>query len=127
MAPEIDGYANHDDSLPDAGGVRAGVLQLWSAGRSARGTQPRTPRAGWPPIPPRNDSLLRQCWPSRQLDIDAVLTQLTREVRKWIVRHQRPPKNFEEFAASATVPIPPRRRAKNFALGKPMRVIVVNR
>jgi hypothetical protein len=60
-------------------------------------------------------------------DIDAVLAQLTREVRKWIVRHQRPPQNFEEFAASAPVQIPAAPVGKRFALNKQMRVIVVNR
>jgi len=60
-------------------------------------------------------------------DLDAVLAQLTREVRKWIVRHQRPPQNFEEFAASAPVTIPPAPTGKKFALSKQMRVIVVNR
>lgn len=60
-------------------------------------------------------------------DLDAVLAQLTREVRKWIVRHQRPPQNFEEFAASATVQIPPAPAGKKFALSKQMRVVVVNR
>ena len=60
-------------------------------------------------------------------DLDAVLAQLTREVRKWIVRHQRPPQNFEECAASAPMQIPPAPAGKKFALGKQMRVIVVNR
>ncbi len=60
-------------------------------------------------------------------DLDATLTQLTREVRKWIVQHQRPPKNFEEFAASASVPVPAAPAGKKFALSKQMRVIVVNR
>lgn len=60
-------------------------------------------------------------------NLDATLTQLTREVRKWIVRHQRPPQNFEEFAASAPVPVPAPPPGKKFALNKQMRVIVVNR
>ena len=60
-------------------------------------------------------------------ELDVVLAQLTREVRKWIVRHQRPPKDFEEFAASAAIQIPSAPAGKKFALSKPMRVIVVNR
>jgi hypothetical protein len=60
-------------------------------------------------------------------DLDAFLIQLTREVRKWIVRHQRPPQNFEEFVASAQVQIPSAPTGKKFALDKQMRVIVVNR
>lgn len=60
-------------------------------------------------------------------DLDASLIQLTREVRKWIVRHQRPPQNFEEFAASAQVQIPAAPAGKKFALDRQMRVVVVNR
>lgn len=60
-------------------------------------------------------------------NLDATLTQLTREVRKWIVQHQRPPKNFEEFAASTSVQVPAAPAGKKFALSKQMRVIVVNR
>ena len=60
-------------------------------------------------------------------DLDTVLAQLTRELRKWIVRHQRPPQSFEEFAASASAQIPAPPAGKKFALSKQMRVIVVNR
>ena len=45
--------------------------------------------------------------PPAAADLETVLAQLTREVRKWIVHHQRPPQNFEEFAASTPMPIPP--------------------
>lgn len=80
------------------------------------------------PIPIASDtnSAPRLALPPAE-NLDATLAQLTREVRKWIVRHQRPPKSFEEFAASAAVQIPPAPAGKKFALGKQMRVIVVNR
>lgn len=55
------------------------------------------------------------------------LVQLTREVRKWIVRNQRPPKSFEDFAAATTVAIPAPPPQKKYALTKEMRVILVNR
>ena len=60
-------------------------------------------------------------------DLDAELTQLTRELRKWIVRHQRPPNSFEEFAANAPFQIPTAPAGKKFAISKQMRVVVVNR
>ena len=60
-------------------------------------------------------------------DLDAQLAQMTRELRKWIVRHQRPPANFEEFAASASFQVPAAPAGKKFALSKQMRVVVVNR
>jgi predicted small lipoprotein YifL len=60
-------------------------------------------------------------------DLDAELAQMTRELRKWIVRNQRPPKSFEEFAASASFQVPAAPAGKKFALSKQMRVVVVNR
>lgn len=60
-------------------------------------------------------------------DLDAELALMTRELRKWIVRNQRPPKSFEEFVASASFQVPPAPAGKKFALSKQMRVVVVNR
>lgn len=60
-------------------------------------------------------------------NLDAELAQLTRELRKWIVRHQRPPGSFEEFAASAPFQVPAAPAGKKFAISKQMRVVVVNR
>lgn len=116
--------------------IRCLMLAVFALGFCSCGRQAEAPVAPNPephapvaqPIPPRNDSIAAPMLAQpAAADLDDVLTQLTREVRKWIVRHQRPPKNFEEFAASATVTIPPAPPGKKFALGKPMRVIVVNR
>ena len=102
-----------------------------SCGRKGDALEVPTPEGHAPipePIPNVTDSnsAPRLALPPAE-NLDATLAQLTREVRKWIVRHQRPPKSFEEFAASAAVQIPPAPPGKKFALGKQMRVIVVNR
>jgi hypothetical protein len=55
------------------------------------------------------------------------LEQLSRELRKWIVRNRRPPKSFEEFAASANVQIPQPPPGKKYAVSKTMHVVLVNR
>ena len=60
-------------------------------------------------------------------NLDAELAQMTRELRKWIVRHQRPPASFEEFAGSASFQVPAAPAGKKFVLSKQMRVVVVNR
>ena len=52
---------------------------------------------------------------------------LNRELRKWIVRNQRPPKNFEDFAATAGIQIPPPPTGKRYAIDKTMHVILVAR
>ena len=55
------------------------------------------------------------------------LGQITRDLRRWILRNQRPPKNFEDFASSANVQIPPPPPGKKYAIDKQMHVILVNR
>ena len=35
------------------------------------------------------------------------LAEMTRDVRRWILKNQRPPKDFADYAATATTPIPP--------------------
>ena len=55
------------------------------------------------------------------------LEEITRDLRKWIVRNQRPPKSFEDFAATANTQIPPAPAGKKFAIDKQMHVILVNR
>jgi hypothetical protein len=58
---------------------------------------------------------------------DEILAQLTREVRKWIVGHQRTPQSFEEFASTTQVQVPPPPAGKRYALTKQMKVVLVNR
>src|SRR5262245_40513708 len=52
---------------------------------------------------------------------------LDRELRKWIVRNQRPPKNFEDFAATAGIEIPPPPPGKKYVVDKTMHVVLANR
>ena len=47
---------------------------------------------------------------------------LNREVRRWILANRRPPKNFEEFASSSGVNIPPPPTGKKYVLDKSMHV-----
>ena len=107
------------------------ALGISSCSRKAAVVDNSTQEAHAPiaqPIPVISDSnSTPMLAPTTAADLDVVLAQLTREVRKWIVRHQRPPQDFEEFAASAPSPIPPAPAGKKFALGKQMRVIVVKR
>ena len=55
------------------------------------------------------------------------LEQLTRELRKWIVRNQRPPKSFEDFSATANIQIPTPPPGKKYAIDKQMHVVLVKR
>jgi hypothetical protein len=58
---------------------------------------------------------------------DEVLAQLNREVRRWIMRNQRPPANFEEFVSSSNVEISPAPPGKKYALTKQMKVVLENK
>ena len=51
---------------------------------------------------------------------------LQREVVKWIVRNRRTPKNFEEFAATAGIQIPPPPAGKKYSLTPQMHVQLID-
>jgi hypothetical protein len=53
--------------------------------------------------------------------------ELNRELRKWILRNRRPPKDFQEFASTAGIQIAPPPDGKKYAINKTMHVILVNR
>lgn len=55
------------------------------------------------------------------------LTELNRELRKWILRNRRPPQSFEEFAASAPVQATPPPPGKKYVLTKQMRIVLADR
>ena len=55
------------------------------------------------------------------------LKELNRSVLRWILGNRRRPQNFEEFAATAGVTIPPPPAGKKYALGKDMHVQLVDR
>jgi len=52
---------------------------------------------------------------------------MNRELRRWILRNRKPPKDFEEFAASAGTQFPPPPPGKRYAIDKTMHVVLVNR
>jgi len=60
-------------------------------------------------------------------DINATLTQMTRELRRWIVRNQRKPGSYEEFAGSANLEAPAPPPGKKYALSRDMKIILINR
>ena len=60
-------------------------------------------------------------------NMDAVLTQLTRELHRWIVGNRRTPNSFEEFIASSRLQCPPPPAGKKYALTKQMKVVLVDR
>jgi hypothetical protein len=58
---------------------------------------------------------------------DANLTELTRELRRWIVATKKRPTSFEDFVANAKITVPPAPAGKKYSLSKEMRVELVDR
>lgn len=58
-----------------------------------------------------------------QPDLDA----LDRAMVRWLVGHRRTPANFEEFAATAGVAIPPPPAGKKYMIRKDMHIALVDR
>lgn len=58
---------------------------------------------------------------------DAVLSELNYQLKRWIVRNQRVPANFEEFVSSAQIQVPPPPPGKKYVMGKQVKIELVNR
>ena len=107
------------------------ALLLTGCGRKTDAPPPPQPEAH-APVPVAVSAVSNSTPPAAlplppAANLDAELAQLTRELRKWIVRHQRPPSSFEEFTANAPFQVPAPPAGKKFAISKQMRVVVVNR
>jgi hypothetical protein len=61
-----------------------------------------------------------------QADPNAVLAQLTQELRKYVVHSRSVPKNYEEFIAKSQVQAPPPPAGKKYAIQNKA-VVLVNR
>jgi hypothetical protein len=53
--------------------------------------------------------------------------ELNRELRKWILRNRRTPKDFNDFASTAGIQVPPPPEGKRYAIDKTMHVVLVKR
>lgn len=51
-------------------------------------------------------------------NIDAVLEDLSKELRKWVRRNQRVPASFEEFVSSAQLQPPPPPAGKKYIINR---------
>jgi len=57
---------------------------------------------------------------------DPDLGALNRTLLRWILSNRRPPRNFDDFAATAGVTIPPSPAGKKYIIGQNMRIQLVN-
>jgi hypothetical protein len=82
--------------------------------------QPASPQAVPAPVPGQQPA------PTVQADGQPDLAALNRALVRWLVGNRRPPKNFEDFAATAGVTIPPPPPGKKFIITKDMHIHLVN-
>ena len=60
-------------------------------------------------------------------DAQPDLPELNRSLLRWMMGNRRAPKNFEDFAATAGVPIPPPPAGKKYVIAKDMHIVLVNK
>ena len=71
--------------------------------------------------------VLKQPETVAQQDGQPDLHALNRCLVRWLIANKRRPKNFDDFAATAGVPIPPPPEGKQYVIGKDMHIVLVNR
>ncbi len=87
-----------------------------TAGQPAPAAKPAAPQANQAP-----GATLTQ--PDGAVD----MPELQRTVIRWVVSNRRRPNSFEDFAATAGVPIPPPPAGKKYILTRDLHVQLVNR
>ena len=55
------------------------------------------------------------------------LGEMNRALIRWLFGHRRPPANFEEFAATAGIPIPPPPAGQKYIIAKNMHIQLVSK
>jgi predicted dinucleotide-binding enzyme len=60
-------------------------------------------------------------------NVNATLAELTRQVRRYIVRNKNAPSDFDAFVAAAHVQVPPPPTGKKYAITSKWKVVLVNR
>jgi hypothetical protein len=74
---------------------------------------------------PEAPSLTQTTAPAGNQEPD--LAELNRQLRRWIVQNRRPPKNFEDFAATCSYQVPAAPAGKKYQIDSKMHVVLVNR
>ncbi len=92
-------------------------------GSLAAGCKKKTPEA--PPPPPSTQAVATAASPVVAQAPD--LGEITRQVRRWILKNQRPPKSFEDFASTTSYQIPPPPAGKKYVINRQMHVVLENR
>jgi len=103
------------------------LLMTFAAGCSKEPAASSTPSDA-PAITNESQQVTSPASPSAPSATDKApdLNALTLSLHHWIMRNQRHPANFDEFAKGADIPIPPAPAGKKYAISKSMSVILVD-
>ena len=111
--------------------VALGATLLWSIGCGKKAVDTGTPAATQAAAQPAETqgpaSAVQPAQAATAQEPNAEPLDLNRELRKWILRNRRPPKNFEDFATTSGIEIPPPPDGKRYVIDKTMHVILVKR
>jgi len=107
--------------------ILALVLALGPTGCGKKGNQQasqsapaaQAPAQSSPQVQPAAQSIAQQ-------NSEPDLANINRSLVRWILRNQRRPASFEDFAATADAPIPPAPAGKKYVIGSNMHVQLVN-
>jgi hypothetical protein len=80
-----------------------------------------------PPPKPGNLPPANQLPPVVQPNGEPDLGEINRHLLRWMMRNQRRPNSFEDFAATAGVTIPPPPAGKKYIIAKDMRIQLVSK
>ena len=97
------------------------------AEKTSADTQALSTTQSAPGAPGPGLQVLRQPETVAQSDGQTDLHALNRCLVRWLIANKRRPKDFEDFAATAGVTIPPPPSGKKYVIGKDMHIALVNR
>ena len=113
-------------------GVLMGLAILCSTGCGKKKSeappvdaQPAAAEAPSPTQPPRSSTEHLAVAPLATPTGEPDMAELNRTLLRWVLGHRKKPASFDEFAASANVPIPPPPAGKKYAIDGSMHIVLV--
>ena len=104
-----------------------GKKQSVAAEQSSVNTQATASTPSAPGVPGPGPLVLSQPAEAMvQADGQPDLHALNRCMVRWLIANKRRPKDFDDFAATAGMPIPPPPAGKKYAIGNNMHIVLVN-
>jgi hypothetical protein len=104
---------------PPAAGANAATNAAAPDAPASALAAPPSPRGPGPMVPPATAPTIADSG-----DVNAILGQLSMELRRYVVRSRSVPKNFDDSAAKAHLQVPPAPAGKKYAIENQAVVLV---